>query len=240
MPIAVPTISHSPTVSQTATTPETISPAAEKAKTIPWIPFAGPDAIDDVIANLPCKAYEIPNTNVLKVLREFEDAYLTNNQNRRKAARAQLLASLPYESDKLNENLKLALTKLQTAFPKKSPTTQNRPAKNKSAQRVHDSVHQDGRVSQPQPNTKAAFNATSRSVITILEQTTNEHAIVDYLMAALPYGLYIVSSNTKMIRGNKKILYINLESVEAANFVAKNYWTISGRPVRFQVQVSRF
>ena len=131
------------------------------SKSVPLLMFPGPMAIDKVLANLPCKAVEIPNQNVRNALREFEDAYVTKNQQRRTTARAKLLASLPFESDSLNENLKSALKELHDALGKTPTPTQNETLKVATPLRNQTSAP----PSMSQPNSKST-HSTSKNVHT--------------------------------------------------------------------------
>lgn len=129
------------------------------SKSVPLLMFPGPMAIDKVLANLPCKAVEIPNQNVRNALREFEDAYVTKNQQRRTTARAKLLASLPFESDSLNENLKSALKELHDALGKNPTPTQNETLKVAKAPLRNQT---SAPPSMSQPNSKSTHSTSEK------------------------------------------------------------------------------
>lgn len=216
-----------------ATNPPAIAPC-EARKSIPLMKSPKLEAIDNLIARLPCKAVEIPTQLVRNALREFEDAYVTNSQRRKETALCKLLACLPLESKILNEEVKSALEEMQIAFSERMMTMQKRSTKIQAPPpKTRRSPSNDF---QHPPKLQSNGRKTSKSVVALINNTIDVDNIIDYFRTKI--GENLVSFN-KIEKHNKKtILYINCMSVESANTIVGK-WNVSGFVVNFRLQPNK-
>ena len=202
-------------------------------KSIPLMKSPKLEAIDNLIARLPCKAADIPTQSVRDALREFEDAHVTNSQRRKETALCRLLRCLPLESKILNEEVKTALEEMHSAFPEGTTTIQKRstkiqPPPSKACNNSND-------LQQP-PQLQSNRRKTLKSVVAVMDHTVDVVNIVDYFKTKL--GENLVSFNKIEKRNKKTILYINCTSIEIASTIVGK-WNVSGCVVNFRLQPNK-
>ena len=197
---------------------------------IPLVRFSKSDAINQVLQHLPCKAASVPTAKILGAFREFEDAYNTQSQQRKTAAIKRLLQCLPFNGDKLDDELLSALRSFQKAFA--TASIANR--------RDGNNLYYRGKAfpdvpptCRPQPNSPS----TIKSVFAIVNKSVNPDEVIKKVRSV--HHASILSTSIHPIKHDQRIkIFINFKTSDTADKVVKDGWSTqsSANKIYFKLQ----